>query len=131
MLTIWEIGDRFTDEQIEYFHRDGFLIVEEGFVSEPMLEHLRERFQRVFDGDYETGIKPDEVNWVRGRDPEDVTRQVCNGWRADRMIAAQVLSERTGRLVSQLMGWRGARILQDNMLWKPPGTRSIGMHQDG
>jgi ectoine hydroxylase-related dioxygenase (phytanoyl-CoA dioxygenase family) len=85
----------------------------------------------VFDGEYETGIKPDEVNWVRGRDPDDVTRQVCNGWRADSLIAAQVLSERTGRLVSQLMDWRGARILQDNMLWKPPGTRSIGMHQDG
>ena len=29
------------------------------------------------------------------------------------------------------MGWRGARILQDNVLWKPPGTKSIGMHQDG
>src|SRR5947209_20214691 len=110
MLTIWEIGDRFTYEQIEYFHRDGFLIVEEGFGSEPMLERLRERFQRVFDGDYETGIKPDEVNWMRGRDPEDVTRQVCNGWRADAVIAGQVLSERTGRLVSQLMRWRGARI---------------------
>jgi ectoine hydroxylase-related dioxygenase (phytanoyl-CoA dioxygenase family) len=123
--------DRLTDEQVEAFARDGFLIVEEGFVSEPALEMLRERFGRVFDGDYETGIKPDEVNWVAGRDRDDVTRQVCNGWRADDVIAAQVLSARTGRLVSRLMGWRGARILQDNMLWKPPGTRSIGMHQDG
>ena len=32
-----------------------------------------------------------------GRDPEDRTRQICNGWRADDVIAAQVLSERTGR----------------------------------
>ena len=37
----------------------------------------------LFDGEYETGIKPDEVNWVAGRDPEDRTRQICNGWRAD------------------------------------------------
>ena len=123
--------ERFTDEQTETFHRDGFLIIEEGFVSDEALGRLRERFQRVFDGEYETGIKPDEVNWVQGRDPEDRTRQICNGWRADRVIAAQVLSERTGRLASQLMGARGVRILQDNMLWKPPGTLAIGMHQDG
>src|SRR5438128_12451990 len=124
-------ANRFTGEQIETFHRDGFLIVEEGFVSDATVERLRDRFQRLFDGEYETGIRPDEVNWVRGRDPEDRTRQICNGWKADTVIAAQVLAERTGRLVSELMGWRGARILQDNLLWKPPGTKSIGMHQDG
>ena len=32
-------------------------------------QRLRERFLRLFDGEYETGIKPDEVNWVPGRDP--------------------------------------------------------------
>jgi ectoine hydroxylase-related dioxygenase (phytanoyl-CoA dioxygenase family) len=123
--------ERFTDEQVDGFHRDGFLIVEEGFLSENALERLRDRFKRIFDGEYETGIKPDEVNWVRGRDPEDRTRQICNGWRADNLIAAQVLSERTGRLAAQLMGYTGTRILQDNCLWKPPGTKAIGMHQDG
>jgi ectoine hydroxylase-related dioxygenase (phytanoyl-CoA dioxygenase family) len=123
--------ERFTDEQMASFHRDGFLIVEEDFVSGGALEGLRERFARLFEGDYETGIKPDEVNWVRGRDPEDRTRQICNGWRADDGIAAQVLSEQTGRLAAQLMGYRGVRILQDNCLWKPPGTKAIGMHQDG
>ena len=65
-----------------------------------------------------------------GRDPEDRTRQICNGWRADNVIAAQVLSERTGRLGAQLAGYRGTRILQDNVLWKPPGTKAIGFHQD-
>ena len=59
------------------------------------------------------------------------TRQICNGWRADDVVAAQVLSERTGRLAAQLMGYRGTRMLQDNCLWKPPGARSLGMHQDG
>src|SRR5437899_5265271 len=28
------------------------------------------------------------------------------------------------------MGYRGVRILQDNVLWKPPGTKAIGFHQD-
>ena len=29
------------------------------------------------------------------------------------------------------MGYDGVRILQDNCIWKPPGTQSLGMHQDG
>ena len=62
--------------------------------------------------------------------PEDRTRQLCNAWKSDNIVAAQVLSERTGRLAAQLTGYRGVRILQDNVLWKPPGTKAIGFHQD-
>jgi ectoine hydroxylase-related dioxygenase (phytanoyl-CoA dioxygenase family) len=122
--------ERLADDQVAAFRRDGFLIVE-GFITGAEIEALRGRFARVFEGEYETGVKPDEVNWVPGRDPEDVTRQICNSWRADDLIAAQVLSERTGRLAAQLMGYRGVRLLQDNCLWKPPRTKSLGMHQDG
>jgi len=122
--------DAFTAEQVAAFHEDGFLIVEEGLVSERGLELLRERYVPLFEGEYETGIRPDEVNWVPGRDPENRTRQLCNAWRSDNVIAAQVLSERTGRLAAQLAGYRGVRILQDNVLWKPPGTKAIGFHQD-
>lgn len=122
--------DAFSAAEVESFACDGFLIVEEGLVSERGLELLRERYDRLFDGEYETGIRPDEVNWVPGRDPEDRTRQLCNAWKADNVVAAQVLSERTGRLAAQLVGYSGVRILQDNVLWKPPGTKAIGFHQD-
>ena len=119
-----------SDEQVESFRRDGFLIIEEGFLSQGTIEVLRERFAALFEGEYATGIAPDEVNWKKGRDPEDRTRQICNGWRADDLVAAQVLSERTGRIAARLMGYRGTRMVQDNCLWKPPGARSLGMHQD-
>ena len=122
--------EAFTPEQVEAFQRDGFLIVEDGLVSDHALERLRERYLRLFEGEYETGIRPDEVNWVPGRDPEDRTRQLCNAWKADTVVAAQVLSQRTGQLAAQLMGYPGVRILQDNVLWKPPGTKAIGFHQD-
>jgi hypothetical protein len=78
-------------EQVESFRRDGFLIVEEGLLTGPTIDVLRERFAALFAGDYATGIAPDEVNWKAGSDPEDVTRRICNGWRADDLIAAQVL----------------------------------------
>jgi 2-oxoglutarate-dependent dioxygenase len=114
----------------ERFERDGFVIVEHGLLSGASVDALRERFAALFAGEYETGIKPDEVNWVAGRDPEDRTRQICNGWRADTLVAAAVLSEEVGRRAAELMGWHGVRILQDNCLWKPPQTLSLGMHQD-
>jgi hypothetical protein len=44
-----------TPEQIESFHRDGFLFVEEGLVAEGMLERLRQRHLRLFEGEYEAG----------------------------------------------------------------------------
>ena len=119
-----------TPEQVDAFDRDGFVIVEEGLVPDAALDLPARALPPLFDGDYETGIKPDEVNWVPGRDPEDRTRQICNGWRADTVVAAQVLSERTGRLAAQLARYRGIRLLQDNVLWKPPGTKAIGFHQD-
>ena len=125
------MSNGWTSEQLDAFERDGFLIIEEGFIDDETIERLRKRFDHLFAGDYVTGIRPDEVNWVAGRDPEDRTRQICNGWKADPAIAGQVLAERTGRLASSLMGWDGVRILQDNCIWKPPGTKSLGMHQDG
>jgi ectoine hydroxylase-related dioxygenase (phytanoyl-CoA dioxygenase family) len=123
--------ESWTEEQLDAFGRDGFVIVEDGFIGRETVEALRERFDRLFAGEYETGIRPDEVNWMAGRDPEDRTRQICNGWKADPRIAAQVLDERSGRLAAELMSWDGVRICQDNCIWKPPGAKSLGMHQDG
>jgi ectoine hydroxylase-related dioxygenase (phytanoyl-CoA dioxygenase family) len=123
--------ENWSDDQLEAFDREGFLIVEKGFIDNDAIERLRAGFDRLFAGDYDRGIRPDEVNWVAGRDAEDRTRQICNGWKADSVIAAQVLAEDTGRLAAELMHWDGVRMLQDNCIWKPPGTKSLGMHQDG
>ena len=119
-----------SEEQLAAWEHDGFVILEEGVVSPRARELLLDRYVRLFEGDYETGIRPDEVNWVPGRDPEDRTRQLCNAWKADTVVAAQVLSERIGRFAASLAGWSGVRLVQDNVLWKPPGTKAIGFHQD-
>ena len=68
--------DLLGDDQVDRFRRDGFVIIEEGFISERAVELLRESFDRLFAGDYATGIQPDEVNWRPGRDAEDRTRQI-------------------------------------------------------
>ena len=43
-------------EQLAAFERDGFVVVE-GFVDAQAVEELRGRFEPIFAGRYETGIR--------------------------------------------------------------------------
>ncbi len=117
-----------TQQQIEQFRKDGFLIVDKIIEPEAAADIL-ERFPLIFEqGLYETGIRPDEVNLPEGSPP--FTKQICNAWKSDLTIARQVLSEQMGRVCAQLGGWSGTRLMIDNLLWKPVEGRSIGFHQD-
>ena len=122
-------GFTLSDRQRASFAEDGFVIASR-IISPATAARLRERFEPLFRGEFETGLQPDEWNWRDGRDAPDLTRQICNGWKADRAIAATILSAEIGAACAQLSGWRGARLAQDNLLWKPPGGKSLGFHQD-
>ncbi len=115
--------------QIERFDTDGFLMVEE-IIDRATVEQLRERYERLFRGQFETGVSPDEVNWQQETGDPSLTRQICNGWKADRLIASVVFRSDLGEAIARLAGWDGTRVMIDNVLWKPPGTRPLGFHQD-
>lgn len=115
-------------EQIAQFRRDGFLIVDK-IIEPDAAAAIRDRFAPIFEqGEYETGIRPDEVNKPVGNPP--YTQQICNAWKSDLTVARHILSENLGRACAQLGGWNGARLMIDNLLWKPVGGRAIGFHQD-
>jgi ectoine hydroxylase-related dioxygenase (phytanoyl-CoA dioxygenase family) len=118
-----------TDEQIAKFNQDGFLVVDK-IVDEATADTLPPAYERLFRGEFETGITPDEVNWQEGKSDPTLTRQICNGWKADRTVASVVLREDFGRAIARMGGWPGARVMVDNVLWKPPSTRPLGYHQD-
>jgi len=118
-----------TEKQIERFADDGFLILDR-LVDAATVEDLRACYERLFRGKFETGITPDEVNWQEGTGDPSLTRQICNGWKADRTIARVILREDFGRAIAELGGWPGTRVMTDNVIWKPPGTRPLGYHQD-
>ncbi|HCH31514.1 MAG TPA: phytanoyl-CoA dioxygenase [Oceanospirillaceae bacterium] len=111
------------------YRRQGYLVIDE-ILPIKHLAQLHQAFDDVFSGTFETGITPDEVNWQQATGDPSLTRQVCNGWKANRGIAQVVLSESLGRNVARLAGWPGIRIMIDNMIWKPPAARSLGYHQD-
>lgn len=118
-----------TPEQIEAYRRDGFIVVEE-FLPPDELAPVRERFARAFAHEWETGLQPDEVNYVPGVTPPELTRQLCNVWKADRVLAATVLSRRVGEFCTALSGHPGLRLAQDNAIWKPPAGKALLAHQD-
>lgn len=45
-------------------------------------------------------------------------------------MAAVVLNERLGSLAASLAGWQSARVAQDDVVWKPPGSGPVAYHQD-
>ena len=123
------INIKLNNKMIQHFNNDGYLILDK-FIDLEYLDKLRDKFKPLFKGEFETGIEPDEWNWKFGKDPKDVTRQICNAWKSDNLIRKFVCHKIIGESCSRLMNWKGARLIQDNILWKPPGGKSLGYHQD-
>lgn len=111
------------------FHADGFVVVER-LIAPPDIPVLHQAFDDVFSGVFATGVRPDEVNWQQGESDPSLSRQICNGWKANRDIARIVLDEGLGQTIADLAGWSGTRIMIDNVIWKAPQTKSLGFHQD-
>ena len=114
-------------KQQNTFNDDGFLVVP-SVLSDTQIEQARTRLEPLFDGNFETGVQPDEWNWRSGRDDPGLTRQICNAWKSDRTIASIVLCKNIGSACAQLRNWPGSRLNQDNVIWKPPGTKALGFH---
>ena len=120
---------RITGDQRETFGRDGFVIAGD-VLTAAEVEAARARFEPLFAGEFEAGLQPDEWNWRAGLSAKDRSRQICNAWKADHTIAGIVLRPDIGQACAELRGWSGSRIAQDNVIWKPPGTKALGFHQD-
>jgi len=113
----------------ENFNNDGFLIAD-SLIESSIVPGLHRAFNDLFCGKFETGVRPDEVNWQEATGDPSLSRQICNGWKANRDIARVVLDEAIGKAIARLSGWSGVRIMIDNVVWKPPATKSLGFHQD-
>ncbi|GBG30672.1 Phytanoyl-CoA dioxygenase domain-containing protein 1-like [Hondaea fermentalgiana] len=110
--------------------RDGFVAVGK-VLSDDEVQRARGRFEDLFKGNFDTGIYPDEWHWREGISKPDAFREIVNGWKADSQIAGVVRSPTLGKLATELMGWpHGARLAQDDVLWKPPLAGGVAFHQD-
>lgn len=117
------------DVHVKQFTDDGFVVLQ-NLIDQSRVIELHQAFDDLFHGQFETGVQPDEVNWQFATGDPSLTRQICNGWKANKCIARTVLDESLGAAIAQLSGWNGVRIMIDNVIWKPPGAKSLGYHQD-
>ncbi len=120
---------RLSGEQIARFHEDGFLIVDRLIAPEDAARAAT-RFEGLFEGEFETGLIPDDVNWGEGVNASRLNRQLSNAWKSDYTIASIALREEIGLWCAQLGGWPGARVHQHDLVWKLPGSLTVKMHQD-
>jgi len=117
----------------EHFQEEGYAKVPSHIfaLDQRTIEILRDELENLFQGNYGTGIYPDEIHWRPGISREDVTRELCNAWKASLKIRDIVCGERLGELACQIMGWSCSRLGQDDVLHKPPNSNAVGFHQDG
>ncbi len=118
-----------SDAERGSFDKDGFLIVDR-LIDSTIVPDLHQAFTDLFRGKFETGVRPDEVNWQEATGDPALSRQICNGWKANRDIAHVVLDQSIGAAIAKLAGWPGVRLMIDNVIWKPPATKSLSFHQD-
>ncbi|MEO0987879.1 MAG: phytanoyl-CoA dioxygenase family protein [Cyanobacteria bacterium J06639_14] len=118
-----------TAEQIDRFHQDGFLVVE-NLLKPELVERLIERFGPLFAGEFETGVYPDEWHWNPYSGEPGAAGQMTGVWKCDRTLASVLLSAQIGQMAAALAGWSGARLLGDDLWQKPPGAKETTLHQD-
>ncbi|KAJ1460996.1 hypothetical protein M885DRAFT_508521 [Pelagophyceae sp. CCMP2097] len=112
------------------FRRDGFVPCA-GVIDAADAEALRLEFDRLFRGDFDTNVYPDEWHWREGISRPDAFREIVNGWKSSDVVARVVMRPGIARLAAEVMGWAaGARLAQDDCLWKPPGAGGVAYHQD-
>jgi phytanoyl-CoA hydroxylase len=125
-----------TQEQIESYRKDGFLLVE-GFLNEDELsfwrnavtEAIQQRNGRKFaNSDSKVG-EDDGIN----KDSDyygKVFDQMLNLWQTNDDVKKIMLDKNIGRMVAELAGWEGTRIWHDQALIKRPWANPTSWHLD-
>ena len=118
-----------TSIQIEQFHQQGYIILED-VLSSDQIERIIDRFDPLFATRFETGIYPDEWYGRPGLSQPNATRQMTGIWRCDRTLAGFTLSRETARINATLMGWSTARYGFDACWIKPPDAPPVSFHRN-
>lgn len=117
-----------SDEQLEFFEREGYLIVHELFSATEVAE-LREHFMALHTaGPVEGWFNPVPLEYSGG----DLLRhypRVVHPHRFDEASRRWMLDARFGSIMCDLFG-EEAFAAQSMFYFKPPGARGQALHQD-
>lgn len=117
-----------TREQIEIFHRDGYLRGGK-VVSDAEVEVLRSEVLRVID-ERETATRKAVLCHNFGKEEAPVW-QIVNIWEASDAFFELIHNKTIAEEMAQLTGAKSLRIWHDQIQYKPPTTGGVNMwHQD-
>ncbi|CAM9094980.1 unnamed protein product [Ectocarpus sp. 4 AP-2014] len=84
---------------------------------------LRVSLPLLFRGELDTGVYPDEMHWREKGYRGSTHRARSHGGLSGAKRALR-------KVAASLAGSDSARIVQDDVVWKPPGSGPVGYHQD-
>ena len=64
-------------------HSKGFVPTTSQILSLETTAMIKDRMNRLFHGQFDTGVYPDEWHWRAGISKPNVTREICNSWKSD------------------------------------------------
>ena len=126
-------------------NKNGYTKTSHPILSRQTTNRIKSQLPKLFRGEFDTGIYPDEWHWREGISLPNAAREMCNSWKSNRCIASVVLNKELGEFVAKVMGWESVRIAQDDLVWKPPSSScaddnkkqhtitridTVGFHQD-
>lgn len=113
------------------FLEDGFVELPEPVLSDSECAALRDSMDDLFAGKFDNNVFPDEWHWRLGISRDDAVREIVNGWKCSDVVARVALRSSLGRIACEVAGWRqGARLAQDDLVYKPAGAGGVGYHRD-
>lgn len=118
-------------EMVSLFQERGF-VVHDSVVSRDTCQDMHAAINDILRGEYNTGQSPDKAVkkkvdcFQKGKE----VIHCINVWKSDWRIQKVVLSRTLGRMVAHLAGWQGARVAEDQLWVKPPGSKPLVFHRD-
>ncbi|WP_165822644.1 phytanoyl-CoA dioxygenase family protein [Paenibacillus montanisoli] len=121
-----------TPEDIAFFKENGYWISPK-IISDERLEKLRDRMERVYKHEFETGISPTAA-WSHETSRPNSLRKTDNAHWSDLTIRALAYDPLIGKIAAALSGADTIRFWEDQLLLKPArsggNAANVGWHQD-
>ena len=118
-----------TKEPISFLNTNGNIEIKKD-LNLQLLNEVKKKYKKIFNSEYETGVVPDKIKWVKGRDLDNIPRSLCNVWKSDNDIKKLVTSKIIGQYAAELSGWHKTKLNQDSLIWVVPNAGVVSFHQD-
>ena len=125
-----------TKEQIEAYHRDGFIIIHD-FLTPTELDIMKNAVDNAVKN--RKGRKFPHSEIITGQDDGinaqadyfgKVFDQIINLWQTDEKVKELILDERIGKMATELSQSEGIRVWHDQSLIKQPWANATAWHVD-